>query len=68
MRNDMRLPLCAVCQHRMKQIRFCGLSRVMWTGHYLCDIRVLSDEPSDRFQCDNFIPRKKGQTSMDAWA
>ena len=59
--------LCDTCAHRAKHIVFVGFSTVAWDGGYTCG--PLSEEIlGPKAQCDRYIPNRKGQMSLEAFA
>ncbi|MBQ7701764.1 MAG: hypothetical protein IJT54_05105 [Candidatus Methanomethylophilaceae archaeon] len=77
------IPLCATCQHRVKEIRYVGFSTVAWTGKYQCDRQYQEHDWKLRYdaedklhdlseptteECADYAPSKsRGQTSLEVW-
>lgn len=60
--------LCDTCAKRMKEITYVGLSTVAWTGKYVCTpYNNAPTLPDVVKECKGYVPRKKGQMSLEAF-
>lgn len=60
--------LCDTCAKRMKEITWVGFSTVAWTGRYVCNPYPNAPTvPETVRECDRYVPKKKGQLSLEAF-